>query len=68
MQEGTIMTARHKAIARRRRPQSLPEPGWPGVVLYALRDWGFTLRLCAILAVAGGVLLLAVMLGLRFWL
>lgn len=66
------MTARHKAIAREPGPQSLPEPeiesGWPGVVRYALRDWGFTLRLGAIVVAVGAVLLLAVMLGLQFWL
>jgi hypothetical protein len=65
MREGA-MTGYRKAIAR--KPQSPPESGWPGVVRYALRDWGCTLRLCVIVVAVGGVLLLAVMLGLRFWL
>ena len=66
------MTAPRKAIARKPRTQSLPEPqsesGWPGVVRYALRDWAHTLRLCVLVVVIGAVLLLAVRLGFHFWL
>jgi len=64
-----------KAVARKsaanRTPSSAPEPepepGWPGVVRYALRDWARTLRLYGLVVVVGAVLLLAVRLGLHFW-
>jgi hypothetical protein len=62
------MTAPRKAIARKPRTQSPPEPGWPGVVRFALEDWARTARLCVLVVVAGAVLLLAVRLGLHFWL
>jgi hypothetical protein len=67
------MTAPRKAIARKPRTQSLPEPeshcsGWPGVVRFALENWPRTVRLCVLVAVVGAVLLLAVRLGFRFWL
>ena len=58
-----------KAVVRQvARPT--PEPAaehWPEVVGYALRDWPHTLRLCVLVIVIGAVLLLAVRLGLRFW-
>jgi hypothetical protein len=60
------MTAQRKTVIA-----SKPEPesgGWPGVVRYALDDWPRTVRLCVIMLVVGAVLLLAVILGLRFWL
>jgi hypothetical protein len=42
--------------------------GWPGVVQYALENWPRTVRLCVIVVVVGAVLLVAVLLGFRFWL
>jgi hypothetical protein len=79
-----IMTAPHrKAVAKKSarspaprhaqdppppEPEAQPGSGWPGVVRYALENWPRTARLCVIVVVAGAVLLLAVMLGLRFWL
>jgi hypothetical protein len=64
------MSAPRKAIASRHRPQSPrePESGWPGVVRYAIDSTPRTVRLCVILVVVGAVLLLAVVLGLQFWL
>ena len=62
------MTPPRKAIARRPKPYSPPEPdrsGWPGVLRFALENWARTARLCVIMAVVGGVLLLAVRLGLH---
>ncbi len=44
-----------------------PEDGWPAVVRYAIDSTSRTVRFCAIVLVAGVVLLLAVLLGLRLW-
>ena len=56
-----------KAVARKQDPE--PEPGrfgWPDVVRYAIDDWRRTALLCVLVVVVGGVLLLAVRLGLHF--
>lgn len=58
------------AVARK---QDYPEPqpsrlGWPDVVRYAIDDWRRTALLCVLVVVVGAVLLLAVRLGLHFWL
>lgn len=58
------MTAQRRPAVRKSEPES---GGWPGVVRYALDDWPRTARLCVIVVVAGAVLLLALRLGLRFW-
>jgi hypothetical protein len=72
MQEGT-MTAHNsrkgKAVARQ-VAKTTPEPTaehWPEVVRYALESWSRTARLCVLVIVIGALLLLAVRLGLRFW-
>ena len=72
MQEGT-MTAhnshKRKAVARQ-VAKPTPEPTaehWPEVVRYALESWSRTARLCVLVIVIGALLLLAVRLGLRFW-
>ena len=61
-----------KTVARRQDPEppesKAPENGWPAVVWYAIDSTPRTVRFCVIMLVAGVVLLLAVMLGLRFWL
>ena len=64
------MSAPRKAIARRHRPQSPrePESGWPGLVRFALETWPRTVRLYGLVMMVGVVLLLAVRLGLHFWL
>jgi hypothetical protein len=49
-------------------PEPLSMSGWPGVVQYALENWPRTVRLCVIVVVVGAVLLVAVLLGFRFWL
>jgi hypothetical protein len=70
MQEGT-MTAHRKAVARKPAPAPESEPdrsGWPGVVRYAIDSTSRTVRLCVIVVVVGAVLLMAVRLGLHFWL
>jgi hypothetical protein len=57
-----------RVVARRQGPE--PEPGrsgWPDVVRYAIDDWRRTALLCVLVIVVGAVLLLAVRLGLRFW-
>lgn len=55
-----------RAVARR-QDLAPPEDGWPAVVRHAIDSTPRTIRLCAIMLVAGVVLLLAVVLGLRFW-
>jgi hypothetical protein len=57
---------RGKAIAGKPDPNLVA--GWPAVVRYAIDSTPRTARLCVILVVVGAVLLLAVLLGLRFWL
>lgn len=63
------MTARirqSRAVARKPDPQP-PTNRWD-VIRYAIDDNGRTIRLCLIVAVVGAVLLVAVVLGVRFWL
>lgn len=56
-----------KTVARKQDLKP-PENGWPAVVRYAIDSTPRTVRFCVIILVAGMVLLLAVILGLRFWL
>jgi hypothetical protein len=74
MHEEDTMTAHRpakpsptKTVARKQDPEP-PEDGWPAVVRYAIDSTPRTVRFCAIVLVAGVVLLLAVLLGLRLWL
>jgi len=63
------MTARSRqgrAVVRKLGPQP-PTNRWD-VIRYAIDDNRRTARLCVIVAVVGAVLLVAVVLGVRFWL
>ena len=61
---------RGKAVARQAAKPAPQPPAehWPEVVRYALESWSRTARLCVLVIVIGALLLLAVRLGLRFWL
>jgi len=80
MGEGKMTAHRKASRAVAKKPASAPVPsprrparqrpgrGWPGVVRYAIDDNARTVRLCAIILVAGVVLAALIVLRLRLWL